>query len=76
MIDPELVKILCCPETRKLNQLLVAGKVRNQGGKAVTEEIEGGLLRADGNVLYPIRQNIPIMLVEEGIWVGATAATP
>jgi uncharacterized protein YbaR (Trm112 family) len=25
------------------------------------------LIRADGKILYPIRRNIPVMLVDEGI---------
>jgi uncharacterized protein YbaR (Trm112 family) len=33
----------------------------------VKEAIDGGLIRADGKLLYPIRRNIPVMLVDEGI---------
>jgi uncharacterized protein YbaR (Trm112 family) len=33
----------------------------------VTEQIEGGLLRADGKVLYPVRSHIPVMLIDEAI---------
>jgi uncharacterized protein YbaR (Trm112 family) len=33
----------------------------------VTGRLEAGLVRADGKVLYPIRDGIPVMLVEEGI---------
>jgi uncharacterized protein YbaR (Trm112 family) len=79
MIDPELLKILCCPETHqelrlaepavieKLNGQIAAGKVTNRAGRLVKEAIEDGLIRADGKVLYPIRRNIPVMLVDEGI---------
>jgi uncharacterized protein len=79
MISPELLEILCCPETRQclapadadlLNQLnarIAAGTLRNRGGKLVTEKLEAGLLRSDGECLYPIRQNIPVMLVDEAI---------
>jgi uncharacterized protein YbaR (Trm112 family) len=79
MIDPALLKVLCCPETHqelrlaeavvidKLNGQVSAGALRNRAGQAVQEKIEGGLIRADGKYLYPIRHNIPVMLVDEGI---------
>ena len=79
MIDPGLVKILCCPETHQelhlaeaavidqLNGQVSAGALQNRAGQAVQEKIEGGLIRADGKYLYPIRHNIPVMLVDEGI---------
>ena len=79
MIDPDLLKILCCPETHqelrlaepaviaKLNGQILAGTVTNRVGQPVKEAIDGGLIRADGKLLYPIRPNIPVMLVDEGI---------
>jgi len=83
MIDPDLLKIMCCPETHqelrlaepavieKLNGQIVAGTLANRGGKPINEKIEGGLIRADGRLLYPIRRNLPIMLVDEGIPLAA-----
>jgi len=79
MIDPELLKILCCPETHqdlrlaeppvieKLNQQVSAGALKNRAGQLVQEKLDGGLIRADGKVLYPIRRNLPVLLVDEGI---------
>ena len=79
MIDAELLKILCCPETHqdvqlaeaavvdKLNGQIAAGVLKNRAGQPVQEKLEGGLIRADGKFLYPIRHNIPVMLVDEGI---------
>ena len=79
MIDPELLKIMCCPETHqpiaaaepplidKLNQQIAAGQVRNRAGQAVKEKIDGGLVREDRKFLYPIRGNIPVMLIDEAI---------
>ena len=79
MIDPELLKILCCPETHqevrlaepaiidRLNGQITAGTVTNRAGQPVRETIDEGLIRADGRFLYPIRRNIPVMLVDEGI---------
>jgi uncharacterized protein YbaR (Trm112 family) len=79
LIDSELLKILCCPETHQpvseadtalladLNQRIASGSVKNRNGKAVQERLDGGLLRQDRQLLYPIRNRIPIMLIEEAI---------
>jgi uncharacterized protein YbaR (Trm112 family) len=78
----DLLAILCCPETHqqlsaadpaiieKLNQQIAQGKLRNRGGQPLQEKIEGGYIREDKKVLYPIRHNIPILLVDEAIPVG------
>ncbi len=82
MIDADLLKILCCPETHqevrlaeavvidKLNGQIAAGTLKNRAGQLVQDKIEEGLIRADGKFLYPIRRNIPVMLVDEGIPVA------
>jgi uncharacterized protein YbaR (Trm112 family) len=77
--DPVLLKVLCCPETRQslepaasalldgLNGRVDAGLLRKRNGQPVSEKLEAGLVRSDRKLLYPIRHNIPIMLMEEGI---------
>ncbi|MCX7726211.1 MAG: hypothetical protein N2053_05120 [Chitinispirillaceae bacterium] len=79
MIDPKLLEILCCPETKqdvtladpklieKINKAIKEGKVKNRAGKEVKEKIDGGLIRDDKKYLYPIKEDIPIMLIEEAI---------
>jgi uncharacterized protein YbaR (Trm112 family) len=79
MIAADLLQILCCPETHqevrvaealvidRLNAQIAAGALKNRAGQLVQEKIEGGLVRADGKYLYPVRRNIPVMLVDEGI---------
>lgn len=78
-IDADLLAILCCPETKqpvsvadasliqKINAALGRGELKNKGNKPVTGQIDGGLVREDQRILYPIRDNIPVMLIEEGI---------
>ncbi len=78
-IDQDLLAILCCPETkqpvsmadqalvRQLNEAVIQGRLQNKGGKAILEQFDGGLIRADQKILYPIREGIPVMLIEEGI---------
>jgi uncharacterized protein YbaR (Trm112 family) len=78
-MDKEFLAILCCPETKqpvtmadsslvsKLNEAVARGVLKNNGQKVVVEKMDGGLLRADCKILYPIRESIPVMLIEEGI---------
>jgi uncharacterized protein YbaR (Trm112 family) len=79
MIDPALLEILRCPESQQtlqlagpalvqsINQKIQSTGIANRGGHMVSEPIDGGLLREDGKFLYPIRDRIPMMLVDEGI---------
>lgn len=78
-IDKDLLAILCCPETKqavtladaaliqRINEAIQNRRLQNKGKQLVTDPVEGGLLRTDSKVLYPIRENIPVMLIEEGI---------
>lgn len=78
-LDKDLLAILCCPETKqsvtladaaliqRLNEAIKGRLLKNTGKQLVTEPVEGGLLRADSKILYPIREDIPVMLIEEGI---------
>ena len=78
-IDKELLAILCCPETKQevrladealiaqLNARVGKGELKNKSGQPVSEKLDGGLIRADRKILYPIREDIPVMLIEEGI---------
>jgi uncharacterized protein YbaR (Trm112 family) len=78
-LDKDLLAILCCPETKldvsladdaligKVNDAVSRGVLKNKAQKPVTEMLDGGLIRADKKILYPIREDIPVMLIEEGI---------
>ncbi len=82
MIDKELLAILACPETKEpvalaeeeliaaLNSRIARGEVKNRAGKHVAGKIDGGLVRADGAYLYPIQDEIPILLLDEAIPLG------
>lgn len=79
MVDPTLVAILACPETHqpvrladettvsKVNAAIAAGTLKNRDGETVTEPIQTGLVREDGAYLYPVRDDIPVMLIGEAI---------
>lgn len=79
MIAKELLDILCCPETKqdleladeatvkKINQAIDSGELKNRAGDTVKEKIDGGLIRQDKKYIYPVRDDIPIMLIDEAI---------
>ena len=79
MISKELLDILICPENhmplsladgplvQRLNQATADGRLKNASGAAVENKLDGALVREDGQVLYPIVDGIPILLVEEAI---------
>ena len=78
-IDKDLLTIICCPETKQdvsladdaligqLNDRIGNGTLKTKAGQIITERLDGGLVRADKKILYPIREDIPVLLIEEGI---------
>ena len=84
-MSKELLEILACPETKqalifaapalleRLNNRIRQGQLTNRRGTSVTEPIDGGLVRQDGQYLYPIRDDIPIMLIDEAIPLAGEA---
>ena len=79
MVDQELLDILVCPEDKtkvvlveqdvidKANAAIEAGTLNNRAGEKIEEKIDGGLIREDKAYMYPIRDDIPIMLIDEAI---------
>lgn len=78
-IDPDLLAILVCPQAKTslsaadgavlmgLNARILGGGVMNAAGRPVEKPLAAGLVRADGRVLYPIIDDIPVLLIDEGI---------
>ena len=82
MIDKELLEILVCPETgepleeagreiiERLNELVELGTLVDRSGERISEKIEEGLICRGGEYLYPVRENIPILLLENSILIA------
>ena len=50
-----------------------SGGMTNRRGDAVSEPRDEGLIREDDKVLYPVREDIPIMLIDEAIELDTLA---
>lgn len=78
-MDAELLKILCCPETHQklqpaalelveqINGQIAAERLKNRAGDIVREKMDGGLVREDKRFMYAVRQNLPMLLIDEAI---------
>lgn len=76
-----MIENLRCPEKlsplhpadakllEQLNQMIQQEKLRNRSGKVVTTSLDGGLIRSEGDLLYPIVRKIPVLLKEDGIFL-------
>ena len=79
MVDDSLLAILRCPIDRstlrraepavvaQLNEAMRTGRLRNRAGAMVAKPLDGGLVRASGDLVYPIVDQIPVMLHDEAI---------
>ena len=79
MLSAEFLAMLCCPEDRtplvpadaatvaRLNEAAAAGRLKNRSGQPVTKQLDGVLIRTDKQIAYPIIDDIPILLIDEGI---------
>ena len=78
-VDGKLLDILCCPVSKtpltvlgqekldKLNSAIAGNEALFIGGEKVTEPLQEGLITEDGKVIYPVQDDIPILLEEKGI---------
>jgi len=79
LLTEQSLSMLRCPETRQtlrlidaaqlaqLNDKIAARTLLNRSGTKLERPLDGGLVREDGQVVYPILDRIPILLADEGI---------
>ncbi|PCJ18901.1 MAG: hypothetical protein COB02_09180 [Candidatus Cloacimonadota bacterium] len=78
-ISQDLLDIICCPTSKqdlalvsdetlsKLQKLQNDKLLKFKSGIEVTYSLSGALITQDQLTIYPIRQDIPILLEEESI---------
>lgn len=74
-----LLEILCCPKTRQplrqlsldeirqLNEKIASGKLSYADGNPVDKALTEALITEDGQTVYRVDDDIPIMLPEKAI---------
>jgi uncharacterized protein YbaR (Trm112 family) len=79
MMDAKLIDLLRCPENRtrlklapaevvaKINRAIDAGAAVNLAGERLEKPLDAGLVREAGDRLYPVIDQIPVMLTDEAI---------
>ncbi len=78
-VDGKLLEILCCPvsktpltilghkELEQLNNAIANNEALYVSDERITEQLQEGLITQDGKVIYPVRDDIPILLEEYAI---------
>ena len=87
MVADHLLEILRCPQDRsklhradaevvaRINRAIQSGILTNAAGEQLSKPIDGGLIRAAGDLLYPVVDQIPVMLPDEAINLASIASS-
>jgi uncharacterized protein YbaR (Trm112 family) len=82
MLSRDFLAMVRCPENRtplaladdaliaRINRAIAEGRLKNRAGQTLGRSLDGGLVREDHAILYPIIDQIPILLFDEGIFLN------
>lgn len=82
-LSQDFVNMLCCPVSRQqlveadsemvmaLNIMQAKGLLQFCNGQPVPYALTSALVRSDQEILYPVRDGIPVLMVDEGIFVSS-----
>lgn len=78
-LDRAVLDILCCPLTHmpleklapdrlaRLNESIAAGAVKNESKQMLAAPLDAALVTRDGKLAYPVRDGIPVLLIDQAI---------
>lgn len=87
-MDSRLLDILCCPLTKlplrrvsvdeqaALERAIAEGNVTNVGGEVLARAPGAALITTNGQTIYPVEDDIPVMLVDEAIQTSRISDFP
>lgn len=79
MLSDDLLKILRCPQSgeplalvdepllARLNEMVESGKLRNRAGETVSQTLDAGLVAEQGQLVYPVFDDIPDLVSGDAI---------
>jgi uncharacterized protein YbaR (Trm112 family) len=80
-----MTRIYRCPETHQpleeldetrlseINEAIRAGELLDHAGATVQQILDAGLMRDDGTCVYPVRDGVPNLLVDDRIALSKQA---
>lgn len=87
-MDSRLLDILVCPVSHEplrllggdalaaLNRAIEAGGVSNVGGDSVRQRLSAALVTRDDQLIYPIEDDIPVLLADQAIATASLQGVP
>jgi uncharacterized protein YbaR (Trm112 family) len=86
-MDPDYLKILICPKTKGTLRMATDEEIALVNGRIASGEIVGedgvpkaplaeGLTCPSAGLVYPIRDGIPVLLIDEAMSIAASTANP
>ena len=87
-MDTRLLNILVCPTSHEplrvldgealqaLNRAIDSGGVCNAGGENLNRHLSAALITRDGKIVYPVEDDIPVLLADQGITTATLESFP
>ena len=65
------ITVLCT--VAAINLAIRQGQLSNRAGSLVQQPVDDALIRQDRTIAYPVRDDIPVMLIPEGLLLATVA---